>query len=62
MAHALCMLDYQGYRHTLRICNIYCFSTAPIITQTHLIITLYVHCLNFLFITLTLLLQNNGES
>jgi hypothetical protein len=28
MAHALCMLDNQGYRHTLRMCNTYLFSTA----------------------------------
>ena len=26
--HAHCMLDTQGYKHTLRICNIYCFSPA----------------------------------
>ena len=26
MAH--CMLDTKGYKHTLRICNIYCFSSA----------------------------------
>ena len=25
--HAHCMLDTQGYKHTLRICNTYCFST-----------------------------------
>ena len=25
MAHAHCMLDTQGYKHTLRICNIYWF-------------------------------------
>ena len=25
MAHALCMLDKWGYRHTLRICPTYCF-------------------------------------
>jgi hypothetical protein len=24
-AHAHCMLDTYGYRHTLRICNTYCF-------------------------------------
>jgi hypothetical protein len=26
MAHAYCMLDNYGYRHTLRICNTYCFA------------------------------------
>jgi hypothetical protein len=25
MAHVLCMLDTKGYKHTLRICNTYCF-------------------------------------
>ena len=28
MVHALCMLDNQGYRHTLRMCNTCRFSTA----------------------------------
>ena len=42
MAHVLCMLDTQGYRHTLRICNIYCFPTAKIVTRTGLNLTLYV--------------------
>ena len=27
MVHAHCMLDTEGYKHTLRICNTYCFST-----------------------------------
>jgi len=27
-AHAHCMLDIQGYRHTVRVCNTHCFSTA----------------------------------
>jgi len=27
-AHALCMVNNWGYRHTLRISNTYCFSTA----------------------------------
>jgi len=30
MAQAHCMLDTQGYKNTLRIYNIYCFSTATI--------------------------------
>jgi len=30
MAHAHCMLDSQGCKHTLRICNTDCFSTATI--------------------------------
>jgi hypothetical protein len=45
-AHTLCVLDNWGYRHTLRICNTYCFYTATMVTRTRLNITLYVHCLS----------------
>jgi hypothetical protein len=38
-AHVHCMLRNQGYRHTLRICNTYCLSTATMFT-------LYVYCLS----------------
>jgi len=38
-AHALCVLDNQGYRHTLRIYKTYCFSTATVVTRTRLDIT-----------------------
>jgi hypothetical protein len=34
MAHAHCMLDNQGYRHTLRISDTYCFSTTTTVTRT----------------------------
>jgi hypothetical protein len=44
-AHALCMLDNQGYRHTLRIRNTDCFSMATMLTRTRLNVTLYVHWL-----------------
>jgi len=27
ISHVLCMLDNSGYKHTLTICNMYCFST-----------------------------------
>jgi hypothetical protein len=47
MAHAHCMLDNQGYRHKLRICNTYWFYTATMVTGTHFSVTLYVHCLPF---------------
>jgi hypothetical protein len=40
------MLDNWGYRHTLRICNTYCFSTATVDRRTRLSVTLYVHCLS----------------
>ena len=45
-AHAHCMLDNKGYRHTLRICNIYCFTTATVVTRTRLVIRLYGNCLS----------------
>ena len=34
------MLDYWGYRHTLRICNAYCFTRATMVSRTHLNVTL----------------------
>jgi hypothetical protein len=37
MAHARCMLDNLGYTHSIRICNIYCFSTANIFERTRTI-------------------------
>jgi hypothetical protein len=40
MAHAHCMLDTYGYKHTLDICNNYRFSTATIVVRTRLIVTL----------------------
>ena len=45
MAHAHRVLDTQGYRHTLRMCNTYCFSTASMVTRTRLIVTLFIHYL-----------------
>jgi hypothetical protein len=44
MAPAHCMLDTEGYKHTLRICNTYCFFTATVATRTRLDVTLHVHC------------------
>jgi hypothetical protein len=38
------MLDDKGYRHTLGIFNIYCFSTATMVTRTRLNVTLDAHC------------------
>ena len=38
-AHALCVLDKYGCRHTLRICNTYCISTTTTLTRTRLNIT-----------------------
>jgi hypothetical protein len=42
------MLDNYGYKHTLRIYNTYCFSTATMITRARLNFTLYIYCLFFL--------------
>jgi hypothetical protein len=35
--HALSMLDTLGYKHTLRICDTHCSSTATMVTRTRLI-------------------------
>jgi hypothetical protein len=48
MAHVHYVLDTYGYKHTLTICNTYCFSTAKMVSRTHLHITLYVHCMSCL--------------
>ena len=44
MAHAHFMLYTSGYKHTLIICNANCFSTATMIRQIRLNITLYLYC------------------
>jgi hypothetical protein len=46
MAHAQYMMYTYGYKHKIRICNTYCFSTATMVTRTHLNVTLYVYCLS----------------
>jgi len=45
-AHAFCMLHNWVYKHTLRVCNTYRFSTAKMVTLTRLNVTLYVHYLS----------------
>ena len=55
-AHAHCKPTNQGYKHTLRISNTYCFYTPSIIARTRLIVTPYVHwlpCLTFGMVTNT---------
>jgi hypothetical protein len=47
MVHVNCMLNTYGYKHTLRICNTYCFSTATMVAWMRLNVMLYVHCLSF---------------
>jgi hypothetical protein len=46
MAHDDCMQENKCYKYTLRICNIYCFSTAIIVSRTRLNIALYIHGLS----------------
>jgi len=41
MAHAYCILDNQGYKRTLRICNSYFISIATVVTLMRLSVTLY---------------------
>jgi len=36
MAHAHCNLDTWGYKHTLTICNSYCFSTPTVVAWRRL--------------------------
>jgi len=47
MAHVLCMLDNLGCRSTCRISNIYCFSTATVVTRTQLSVNIstYTACI-----------------
>jgi hypothetical protein len=45
MAHAHCMQDTQGYKHTLRIYNTYSFSTTAMAARTRLNVTFqYIVC------------------
>ena len=38
MAHALCKLDNQDYRHITGMCNTYCFPTATVVRLTRPIV------------------------
>jgi len=38
--HAHCLLDTQGYKHTLTMCYTYCFSTTTMVARTHLYVTI----------------------
>jgi len=44
-AHALCMLDNYGYKHTFRIYSTHCFSKATTVKRTRLSVTLHIPCL-----------------
>jgi hypothetical protein len=43
MVDARCMLDTQGYKHTLKICNTHCFSTITMAKRARLSVTLHLH-------------------
>jgi len=42
--HVLCVLDNEVYKHTPRIFNIYCLSTATTVSFMHLNVKFYEHC------------------
>jgi len=48
MAHAHCIRDTSGHGHILRMCNIYRFSSATMVVQTHHNVTSYFACLVYL--------------
>jgi len=39
MAYAHCMLNTKGYKYTLLICNMYCFSAETMVVRTRLNVT-----------------------
>jgi len=39
MAHAHCMLDTYGYKHTFTMCNTYCCSNARMVARARLNVT-----------------------
>jgi len=46
------MLDNLGYKHTVRICNTYGFSTATNVTRTRLNVALHIRCLScYIFVS-----------
>jgi hypothetical protein len=49
--HALCILDTEGYKHTLKIRSTYCFFSATVVTRTRLNVNFISteHCLCFSF-------------
>ena len=46
MDHSHFMLDTQDFKYTLRICNIYCFSTATTVEPSRLKVTLPIMILS----------------
>jgi len=41
MGQVQCMLNTSWYKHALRICNNYCFSTSTMVARTCLYVSLY---------------------
>jgi len=46
MVHVFCVLDNKVYKHTHRIFNNYCFTTATTVSLTHLNVKFYPHCVS----------------
>jgi len=49
MAHAHCMLDTSGYKHTLRVYKTYYISTAKTVEWTHLNVTIYIYIYIYIY-------------
>jgi len=47
--HIACWIT-KGYKHKIRICNIYCSSTATAVKRMRLNVTLYVNCLSCMWL------------
>ena len=49
MAHAHCMLDTQGYKHSGKNIQYLLLFPATVVVRTRFVVTLYVHCLSGLY-------------
>jgi len=61
MAHAPCMLENKGYRCTLRLCSLYCSSTATMIARTRPSVTLCIQILPC-YVLLEVTVASNSNS
>ena len=57
MVHVHFMPDTLGYKHIIRVCNIYCFSAATLFARTRLMLRLYIYTRVGNFIVATIYLQ-----
>jgi hypothetical protein len=63
MTHTYRMLDIEGYKNTLRLCNIHCFPTATLAARTRLNVTLYyIACLVVIRNSIEKVLEQAGVS